>query len=128
MKKELYLFSASIAVFLFLCLFAGCYAGPSGAPAVSASVTATYSLANPGAGDSGTITFYSDDTWYKTGLVGGYKEDCKGTYSGNPAADGTLSITRTHTDHGAGWFETGATYSINVSGGSFTDNGFTWTR
>ena len=120
--------SVSAAVFLLLCLFTGCYAGPSGAPAVTASVTATYRLANAGSGDSGTITFYSDDTWYKEGLIGGYRENCKGTYSGNPAADGTLTITRTHTDHGAGWFETGASYLVSVSGGSFTDNGFTWSR
>ena len=128
MKKRLYLLSASTAVFLLLCLFAGCYAGPSGAPAATASVSAIYTLANAGTGDSGTMTFYSDDTWYKEGLISGYRENCKGTYSGNAAADGALTITRTHTDHGAGWFETGATYSISVSGGSFTDNGYTWTR
>ncbi len=128
MKKGLYLLSASAAVFLLLCLFAGCYAGPSGAPAATASVTATYRLANGGTSDSGTLTFYSDDTWYKEGAISGYRECCKGTYSGNPAADGALVVTRTHRDNGAGWFEAGESYSINVSNGSFVDNGYTWTR
>ena len=129
MKKRLYLFSASIAVFLFLCLFAGCYAGPSGSPATASSVAiATYVWTNAGTGDSGTITFYSDDIWYKDGLVGGYIERCKGTYTGNPSSDGELTIVRSHIDRGAGWFEAGISYSVNVSGGSFTDNGCIWTR
>ena len=132
MKKRLYLLSVLTSLFLVICIFSGCYAGPGGDPAASASpapsVKATYTWTNATAGDSGVLRFYSDDTWYKEGIVGGYKENCKGTYSGEPASDGTLNITRTHRDTGHGWFEAGCSYAVTVSGGSFTYNGSVWSR
>lgn len=132
MKKRLYLLSALTGVILLICFFSGCYAGPGGDPAATGSsapaVKATYTWTNATAGDSGVLRFYSDDTWYKTGIVGGYKEDCKGTYSGDPAVDGSLTMVRTHRDTGHGWYEAGVTYSVTVSGGSFTDQGCVWSR
>ena len=64
--------------------------------------------------DSTTIT-----DWYK------------GTYSGDPKTDGTLSLTFTHdfdTDTKTYVVMTAVTRSVTVSGGHFTYNGLTYSR
>lgn len=129
MKKRLFLLLALTGIFLVICIFSGCYAGPGGNPATAAATeTATYAWTNASGGDSGTLHFYSDDQWYKEGIVSGYRQNSKGTYTGNPGADGTLIITRSHVDTGHGWYEAYSAYSVTVSGGVFEENGSNWTR
>lgn len=118
-KKYLFIMAALAAVFGFVAC-----SDEDDDP----STVATYKSASSGY----TATFYDDNTWSTVGKVANQEMTvAAGTYTGDPAKDGEISITTTKymgADGKLADVPNATAQKVTISGGKMTFNGVVYTR